>query len=128
MDAPTPGLCPPSWPIRAPDRGCGGVQRWRVGRGAAKSEDQPWVIHSVILLEPFSFLIALVNCVVVATDKLLTSTGRLKPALLAHVLGAMVGENLAVYDAPKQTRSALLYWRLPEEWAEVLHEWVRTYL
>jgi len=38
----------------------------------------------------------------------------------------MVGKNLAVYDAPKQTRSILLYWRLPEEWAEVLHEWVRT--
>jgi hypothetical protein len=57
---------------------------------------------------------------------LLTSTGRLNPALLAHVLGVMVGKNLAVYDAPKQTRSILLYWRLPEEWAEVLYEWVRT--
>ncbi|KAI0288449.1 ESCRT-II complex vps25 subunit [Russula brevipes] len=31
--------------------------------------------------------------------------------------------NLALYEPPTQTRAALLYWRLPEEWAEVLHEW-----
>lgn len=37
----------------------------------------------------------------------------------------MVAKNLAVYEPAKQTRSVLLYWRLPEEWAEVLHEWVR---
>ena len=37
----------------------------------------------------------------------------------------MVAKNLAVYEPPKQTRTVLLHWRLPEEWAEVLHEWVR---
>jgi hypothetical protein len=50
--------------------------------------------------------------------------GRLKPAHLAHILGVMVDKNLAAYEPPTQTRAALLYWRLPEEWAEVLHEWV----
>lgn len=38
----------------------------------------------------------------------------------------MVRKNLAVYEPPKQTRAVVLYWRLPEEWAEVLHEWVRA--
>jgi ESCRT-II complex subunit len=38
----------------------------------------------------------------------------------------MVGMNLAVYEPPKQMRAVLLYWRLPEEWAEVLHGWVRA--
>ena len=37
----------------------------------------------------------------------------------------MVSKEVAVYEPPKQTRSVLLYWRLPEEWAEVLHGWVR---
>jgi len=36
----------------------------------------------------------------------------------------MAAKDLAVYEPAKQTRSVLLYWRLPEEWAEVLHEWV----
>lgn len=39
----------------------------------------------------------------------------------------MVAKNVAAYDPPKQTRSVLLYWRLPEEWADVLHEWVFTF-
>jgi ESCRT-II complex subunit VPS25 len=52
----------------------------------------------------------------------------LKPNSLAHILGAMAGKNLAVYEPAKQTRAVLLYWRLPEEWAEVLHEWVRVSL
>ena len=56
------------------------------------------------------------------------SAGRLKPGLLAHILGIMVSKNLAVYEPAKQTRAVLLYWRLPEEWAEVLHEWVRVSL
>ncbi len=38
----------------------------------------------------------------------------------------MVAKNVAVYDPAKQTRAVLLYWRLPEEWAETLHEWVRV--
>lgn len=41
-------------------------------------------------------------------------------------MGVMVRENLAVYEPSKQTRAVVLYWRLPEEWAEVLHEWVRA--
>ena len=36
----------------------------------------------------------------------------------------MTDKNLAIYEPPKQTRSILIYWRLPEEWAEVLYEWV----
>ncbi|KAF8202415.1 hypothetical protein BJ912DRAFT_944755 [Pholiota molesta] len=36
----------------------------------------------------------------------------------------IVVENLAVYEPPKQTRSVLVFWRLPEEWAEVLYDWV----
>lgn len=38
----------------------------------------------------------------------------------------MVSKNLAAYEPQKQTRSVLLHWRLPEEWAEVLHEWVHV--
>jgi ESCRT-II complex subunit VPS25 len=37
----------------------------------------------------------------------------------------MVSKNIATYEPAKQTRSVLLYWRLPEEWAEVLYQWVR---
>jgi len=46
------------------------------------------------------------------------------PSHLAYVLGVLINEDLAVYEPAKQTRAALLYWRLPEEWAEVLYEWV----
>ncbi|KAH9074704.1 ESCRT-II complex vps25 subunit [Lactarius deliciosus] len=48
---------------------------------------------------------------------------RLMPNHLAHVLDAMVNKDLAVYEPAKQTRAVLLYWRSPEEWADVLHEW-----
>lgn len=51
--------------------------------------------------------------------------GLLKPSHLSFIMADMVSKNLAVYEPPKQTRTVLLYWRLPEEWAEVLHEWVR---
>ena len=51
--------------------------------------------------------------------------GRLPPSHLEYIISQMVSGNLAVYEPVKQTRSVLLYWRLPEEWAEVLHEWVR---
>ncbi len=30
-----------------------------------------------------------------------------------------------MYDPPNQTSSALLFWRSPEEWAQVLYDWVR---
>jgi hypothetical protein len=39
-------------------------------------------------------------------------------------MDTMVEKNLAVYEPPKQTRSVLIHWRLPEEWAEVLYDWV----
>ena len=38
----------------------------------------------------------------------------------------MVEKNVAAYEPSKQTRSVLLYWRRPEEWAEALHSWVST--
>lgn len=48
------------------------------------------------------------------------------PSHLSSILEAMVAKNVAAYDPPKQTRSVLLYWRLPEEWADVLHEWATS--
>lgn len=33
---------------------------------------------------------------------------------------------MAVYEPTKQTRSVLLFWRQPEEWAEALHAWVTS--
>ncbi|EPT01091.1 ESCRT-II complex vps25 subunit [Fomitopsis schrenkii] len=50
----------------------------------------------------------------------------LKPSHLSFIMADMVSKNLAVYEPPKQTRTVLLYWRLPEEWAEVLHEWATS--
>jgi ESCRT-II complex subunit VPS25 len=50
----------------------------------------------------------------------------LKPTQLADIIGILARKNLAVHEPPKQLRAVLLYWRLPEEWAEVLHEWVRA--
>ncbi|KAG9224135.1 hypothetical protein CCMSSC00406_0006803 [Pleurotus cornucopiae] len=51
---------------------------------------------------------------------------RLLPDHLASLISSMVTNNLAVYEPPKQTRSVLLYWRRPEEWADVLHSWVAS--
>ncbi|KAJ7729674.1 ESCRT-II complex vps25 subunit [Mycena maculata] len=48
---------------------------------------------------------------------------RLLPSYLSVILATMVSKNQATYDPPGQTRSALLYWRSPDEWAEVLHGW-----
>ncbi|EIN03837.1 winged helix DNA-binding domain-containing protein [Punctularia strigosozonata HHB-11173 SS5] len=48
---------------------------------------------------------------------------RVQPQYLAYILSELVKRKQAVYDPPRQTRSVILYWRLPEEWAEVLHEW-----
>jgi ESCRT-II complex subunit VPS25 len=52
--------------------------------------------------------------------------GKLLPTHLSHILSTMVGKNVAAYEPSRQTRSVLLYWRLPEEWAEALHSWVCT--
>ncbi|KAJ4474971.1 ESCRT-II complex vps25 subunit [Lentinula aciculospora] len=48
------------------------------------------------------------------------------PSYLTYILAQMVSKKLAVYEPPKQDRSVLIYWRLPEEWAEVLHDWVSS--
>ena len=46
------------------------------------------------------------------------------PPYLSDILAAMVDRNVAAYEPAKQTRAVLVYWRLPEEWAEVLYDWV----
>ncbi|KAF8226234.1 ESCRT-II complex, vps25 subunit [Tricholoma matsutake] len=51
---------------------------------------------------------------------------KLLPTHLSHILSNMVEQNVAAYEPPKQTRSVLLYWRLPEEWAETLHNWATS--
>ncbi|KAJ7366623.1 ESCRT-II complex vps25 subunit [Mycena olivaceomarginata] len=48
---------------------------------------------------------------------------KLLPSYLSAIIATMVSKNVATYDPPGQNRSVLLYWRLPEEWAEVLHGW-----
>jgi len=48
----------------------------------------------------------------------------LSPTYLATIFSTMVNQNSAAWEPQKQTRSVLLYWRRPEEWAEVLHGWV----
>ena len=53
--------------------------------------------------------------------------GRVLPAYLAYLIAELVSRNLAFYEPAKQTRSIILLWRLPEEWGDVLHSWVRTY-
>ena len=40
------------------------------------------------------------------------------------LLQTLVSRNQAAYEPPKQVSSVILYWRKPEEWAEVLHSWV----
>ncbi|RDB21178.1 Vacuolar protein-sorting-associated protein 25 [Hypsizygus marmoreus] len=51
---------------------------------------------------------------------------RILPSHLSHILASMVATNVAAYEPAKQTRTVLLYWRLPEEWAEVLHNWATS--
>ena len=53
-------------------------------------------------------------------------TGKITSNHLSNIMETMVETNLATYEPPKQVRSILIYWRLPEEWAEVLYQWVRT--
>ena len=51
-------------------------------------------------------------------------SGKVLPSHLAQLLATMVAQNVAAYEPPKQTRAVLLFWRQPEEWAEVLYNWV----
>ncbi|PIL24802.1 hypothetical protein GSI_12688 [Ganoderma sinense ZZ0214-1] len=45
---------------------------------------------------------------------------------LAAVIAHMVATDQAVYDPPNQTSAVLLYWRTPEEWAQVLYDWASS--
>lgn len=60
-----------------------------------------------------------------SVPRLNVNSGKVLPSYLSYILAQMVSQKLAAYEPPKQDRSVLIYWRLPEEWAEVLHEWVR---
>ena len=53
-----------------------------------------------------------------------STVGRLLPSHLDFIMSSMVSKDLASSDPPKQSRSVILHWRVPEEWADVLHEWV----
>ncbi|KAI0339559.1 ESCRT-II complex vps25 subunit [Trametopsis cervina] len=48
---------------------------------------------------------------------------KILPSHLSAILADMVSKNIAIYEPIRQTRSVLLYWRTPDEWAEVLHSW-----
>ncbi|KAK7056452.1 hypothetical protein VNI00_003007 [Paramarasmius palmivorus] len=51
---------------------------------------------------------------------------RILPSYLTYLIETMVSRGLAEYDPPKQTKSVLLYWRSPDEWAETLHSWASS--
>ena len=51
--------------------------------------------------------------------------GRLRSSHLTSILASMVASGAAIYEPPNQTQSVLLFWRSPEEWAQVLYDWVR---
>lgn len=51
--------------------------------------------------------------------------GKIRSPHLAAIITHMVATGQAVYDPPNQTSAVLLYWRSPEEWAQVLYDWVR---
>ena len=124
MDTLTSRLCATPWLIHITDRGCGAYRWWcwcGVGRGAREFEDQSWV---VVLFSRSGWYGEEVTRL--ARQQHSESTGRLKSTQLADIIDIMVRKNLAIYEPPKQTRAVVLYWRLPEEWAEVLHEWVRA--
>ncbi|CAE6436391.1 unnamed protein product [Rhizoctonia solani] len=42
---------------------------------------------------------------------------------LESILSRLVSNKLAEFEPPNQTRSVIVYWRKPEEWAEALHDW-----
>ncbi|KAI0730970.1 ESCRT-II complex vps25 subunit [Earliella scabrosa] len=51
---------------------------------------------------------------------------RIRPAHLAAILADMVHGTQAIYDPPNQTSAVLLFWRSPEEWAQVLYDWASS--
>ncbi|KIM68273.1 hypothetical protein SCLCIDRAFT_1209691 [Scleroderma citrinum Foug A] len=48
---------------------------------------------------------------------------RVLPTYLTYLIAELVSRNLAFYEPAKQARAVILLWRLPEEWADVLHSW-----
>jgi hypothetical protein len=40
-------------------------------------------------------------------------------------MNSMVVAGDAAYEPEKQTSSALVYWRRPDQWAETIYDWVR---
>jgi hypothetical protein len=50
--------------------------------------------------------------------------GGLTERHLESILSRLVSNKLAEFEPPNQTRSVIVYWRKPEEWAEALHDWV----
>ena len=54
----------------------------------------------------------------------LSGIGSLPSSQLETLIQTMVTAGQAVYEPAGQKANALLLWRRPEEWAEILHEWV----
>lgn len=52
-------------------------------------------------------------------------TGKLQSPALKQLLAHMATEGSAAADPPKQTTTYLLYWRKPEEWGQLIYDWVR---
>ncbi|ORY20836.1 ESCRT-II complex subunit-domain-containing protein [Naematelia encephala] len=53
-----------------------------------------------------------------------TISRRLLPASIRAVLGQMVKDGQAVPEPAKQTSTYLLYWRRPEEWGNLIYDWI----
>ncbi|EKD02948.1 hypothetical protein A1Q2_02779 [Trichosporon asahii var. asahii CBS 8904] len=49
---------------------------------------------------------------------------KLQPPALKQLLAHMAAEGNAAADPPKQTTTYLLYWRKPEEWGQLIYDWV----
>jgi len=48
---------------------------------------------------------------------------RMQPEHLSIILSTLVAQGSAFWEPPGQSRSVILYWRSPEDWAELLHSW-----
>ncbi|KIY46655.1 ESCRT-II complex, vps25 subunit [Fistulina hepatica ATCC 64428] len=51
---------------------------------------------------------------------------RLQSDYLSQIMAHLVARSQATYDPPNQTHTILLFWRTPEEWADVLYQWADT--
>ncbi|CAD6572847.1 MAG: hypothetical protein TREMPRED_000645 [Tremellales sp. Tagirdzhanova-0007] len=49
---------------------------------------------------------------------------RLLPNAMREVMSSMTKNGYAAPDPPKQTAMYLLYWRKPDEWATLIHDWI----